>query len=157
MAVTLRSPQPVLHPRVLVVDDEPLIRWSIAETLSEIGWSVVEAGDARGALCAAREGHVPFTVVVLDLKLPDSQDLSLLARLRELLSPVEIIVMTAHGTPEIVTSALAMGARSVLHKPFGLTELTDAVSEARRLSEACVQPVPPANGAMIDATHSHVR
>jgi DNA-binding response OmpR family regulator len=157
MAVTLRSPQPVCRPRVLVVDDEPLIRWSISETLSEIGWSVVEAGDAKGALSAAREGHLPFTVVVLDLKLPDSQDLSLLARLRELLSPVEIIVMTAHGTPEIVTSALEMGARAVLHKPFGLTDLTDAVSEARRLSEAGVPPVPPGSGPMIDSTRPHAR
>ena len=142
MAVTLRSPQPPPPPRVLVVDDEPLIRWSISETLSQIGWSVVEAGDAKGALNAAGQGHPPFAVVVLDLKLPDSQDLSLLARLRELLSPVQIIVMTAHGTPEIVASALEMGARCVLHKPFGLADLTDAVSEAKRLYEAGAQPTP---------------
>ena len=147
MAVTLRSPQPLPHPRVLVVDDEPLIRWSIAETLSEAGWSVVEAGDARGALSAARDGHLPFAVVVLDLKLPDSQDLSLLARLRELLSPVQIIVMTAHGTPEIVTSAIERGAHCVLHKPFGLTELTDAVGEASRLYESGVHPAPQQEGS----------
>ena len=147
MAVTLRSLQPLPHPRVLVVDDEPLIRWSIAETLSQIGWAVVEAGDARGALSAARDGQLPFAVVVLDLKLPDSQDLSLLARLRELLSPVQIIVMTAHGTPEIVTAAIERGAQCVLHKPFGLTELTDAVSEASRLYQSGVHRAPQQEGS----------
>ena len=85
--------------------------------------------------------------VVLDLKLTDSQDLSLLARLRELLSPVQIVVMTAHGTPEIVTSAIERGAHCVLHKPFGLTELTDAVGEASRLYASGVHPAPLQEGS----------
>lgn len=152
MDVTSRSPESAHPPRALVVDDEPLIRWSISETLSQIGWSVVEAGDAKGALSVAREGQ-PFAVVVLDLKLPDSQDLSLLVRLRELLSPVQIIVMTAHGTPEIVRNALERGAHCVLHKPFGLSDLTDIVGEASRQYERvspCRGPSP--GDAMIDWT-----
>src|SRR5438046_1730876 len=67
--------------RVLVVDDEPLIRWSVGETLAERGYRVVERGDAEGAREALREGST-FDVVLLDYRLPDSDDLSLLASIR---------------------------------------------------------------------------
>src|SRR6266511_1816088 len=72
---------PVL--RVLVVDDEFLIRWSVAETLAEHGYQVVEAGDALGACRALRDASHEFDVVLLDFRLPDSEDLSLLASIRE--------------------------------------------------------------------------
>ena len=53
--------------RVLVVDDEPLIRWSLAETLGDLGHEVVEAGDARAALALAEGAQPPFDVVLLGL------------------------------------------------------------------------------------------
>ena len=61
--------------RVLVVDDEPLIRWSLGETLEQSGHAVVEAGDAESAFRAVSAGG-PFDVVLLDYRLPDSNDLN---------------------------------------------------------------------------------
>ena len=52
--------------RVLVVDDEPLIRWSLAETLSGLGHTVIEAGDARETLQVVSDAVDPPDVVVLD-------------------------------------------------------------------------------------------
>src|SRR6185436_59550 len=73
------SRSPVESPlRVLVVDDEPLIRWSVAETLGERGFEVVETGDALATRVAVR-ADPSFDVVLLDYRLPDSDDLSLLA------------------------------------------------------------------------------
>ena len=69
--------------RVLVVDDEPLIRWSLAETLEQSGHAVVEAGDAASAIRTVSAGD-PFDVVLLDYRLPDSNDLNLLATIRKL-------------------------------------------------------------------------
>ena len=66
------------RPRVLVVDDEPLIRWSLAEALGERGYSVVEAGTGREAIDEVLASSEPFGVIVLDLRLPDSDNLSLL-------------------------------------------------------------------------------
>jgi two-component system C4-dicarboxylate transport response regulator DctD len=66
-------------PRVLIVDDEPLIRWSVSETLADHGCEVVETGDAHGARLAVGDDQ-PFDVVLLDYRLPDSDDLSLLWR-----------------------------------------------------------------------------
>src|SRR5690348_8341738 len=60
--------------RVLVVDDEALVRWSIAETLGANGCDIVEASDAQGAYAAILDrAHRP-DAVLLDLKLPDSAD-----------------------------------------------------------------------------------
>ena len=70
---------------VLVVDDEPLIRWSVAESLSDLGLDVEQAADAASALRTVTNAALPFDVVVLDLRLPDMDDLSLLGTLRQLL------------------------------------------------------------------------
>jgi len=109
--------------RVLVVDDEALVRWSIAETLGANGCDIVEASDARSAFAAILDrAHAP-DAVLLDLKLPDSSDLSLLASVRHLLPAVPVILMTAFGTVEVVEAARRLGVFTVLDKPFDLDEL----------------------------------
>lgn len=107
----------------LVVDDEALIRWSVSETLSDLGFVVAQAADGASALSAIGDAGTAFDVVVLDLRLPDVNDLSLLGRVRELLPLSTVVLMTAFGTAEIVAAALELGVIGVLNKPFELTEL----------------------------------
>jgi DNA-binding NtrC family response regulator len=116
--------------RVLVVDDEALLRWSVAETLSDHGFQVVESSDAQGARCAVRDASRDFDAVLLDLQLPDSVDLSLLRTLRVMAPKTPLILMTAFGTPELVQDALHSGAYRVLDKPFEIEALATLVSEA---------------------------
>jgi DNA-binding NtrC family response regulator len=111
---------------VLVVDDEPLIRWSVAESLSDVGYDVEQAADAESALRIVTTTGAPFDVVVLDLRLPDMSDLSLLGTIRQLLPAASIILMTAFGTPEVIENAEKIGA-TVISKPFELDELTRLV------------------------------
>src|SRR5688572_32887911 len=59
--------------RVLVVDDEPLIRWSLGQTLEQAGHAVMEAGDAESAIRSVSAGE-PFDVVLLDYRLPDRSE-----------------------------------------------------------------------------------
>jgi len=113
--------------RALVVDDESLIRWSIAETLSGLGLDVEQAGDAASALRHITAGPPGFDVIVLDLRLPDMQDLSLMATVRQLQPKASVILMTAFGSDEVVERAIALGVETVLHKPFALGTLVDAV------------------------------
>lgn len=115
--------------RILVVDDEPLIRWSVSESLSDLGYDVEEASDATSALRAITTTMLPFDTVVLDLRLPDMDDLSLLATLRQILPQARLVLMTAFGTPELLTSAWELGA-GVITKPFELDALTALVSGA---------------------------
>jgi DNA-binding NtrC family response regulator len=115
---------------VLVVDDEPLIRWSLAETLSDRGHTVTEAGDGKEALRVVTLAANRPDVVLLDYRLPDSNDLSLFAAIKRELPEVPIILMTAYGSPEITAGALALGAYRVVSKPFEVQDLVTLVQEA---------------------------
>lgn len=71
---------------------------------------------------------------MLDPRLPDVSDLSLLAAIRRLLPGAGVFVITAVATPEIVAAALQLGAREVLDKPFELDDLTECVLGCERPS-----------------------
>lgn len=116
---------------VLVVDDEPLIRWALAEMLSQCGHVVTEAGDGKEALRVVTDAAHSPDVVLLDYRLPDSNDLSLFAAIKRELPAIPIILMTAYGSPEIIAGALALGAYSVVSKPFEVKDLVTLVQEAR--------------------------
>jgi DNA-binding NtrC family response regulator len=118
-------------PRVLVVDDEALIRWSLAEMLGERGYVVTEAGDARMALTALQEATEPFDVVLLDYRLPDSADLRLLETIRRIAPTSQVIMISAHNSPELTQGAVALGAYRVISKPFEVESLAALVNQAR--------------------------
>lgn len=116
--------------RVLVVDDEPLVLWSITEMLRSQGLEVQEAGNAKTALRALTSEGGPPDVVLLDLNLPDSSDLGLLAMIRRIAPATGIILMTAFGTPEVCDEARKLGALAVIDKPFDLDTLDSLLSRA---------------------------
>ena len=117
--------------RVLVVDDEPLVRWAIAETLSAEGHDVAEAGDADGTLQALYTPADLPDIVLLDLRLPDCSDLTLLEKVCLLAPAATVILMTAYGTPDIRERACRIGAALVLDKPFDVDGLAGLVSAFR--------------------------
>lgn len=116
--------------RVLIVDDEPLIRWSLAETLLDGGHEVLEAADGRSAVQALSDARFPVDVILLDFRLPDSNDLALLSTLRRLSPMSQIILMTAYGTPEVAKGAQDLGAFQVVNKPFEMADLVSLVARA---------------------------
>src|SRR6185436_12806683 len=100
--------------RVLVVDDEPLVLWSITEMLRSHGMEVEEASTANTALRAFTAQDGPPDAVLLDLNLPDSNDLGLLTMMRKLAPRTRVILMTAFGTPEVRAEARRLGVFSVI-------------------------------------------
>jgi DNA-binding NtrC family response regulator len=118
------------HPfRVLIVDDEFLIRWALRQALEVMGYGVIEAADAastRRAMAAAQ----PPDAVLLDYRLPDSNDLGLLSSIRRSRPEMPVIMMTAHGTPEMVKGALDLGAYRIVSKPFEVQQVAELVGEA---------------------------
>jgi DNA-binding NtrC family response regulator len=116
--------------RVLVVDDERLIRWSIAETLSNVGHTVVEAENGAAAIRALTTSETPIDAVFLDFRLPDSDDLQLLATIRRISPHSSVILMTAYGSPEVTRGALEMGVFQVMSKPFELHALHPLLMKA---------------------------
>jgi DNA-binding NtrC family response regulator len=115
--------------RVLVVDDEALIRWSLAESLTDEGHEVTEASDGASAMAEASDGVV-FDAIVLDYRLPDSNDLHLLERIRELQPTAAVVMMTAFGASEVTSGALERGAYRVVAKPFDVHDMVKLVAQA---------------------------
>lgn len=116
--------------RVLVVDDEPLIRWSLSEALEDRGFAVRVVPDGRAALGALSDGSARPDVVLLDYMLPDSNGLSLFERVRDLMPPRRVILMTAYGSPDVIDKALQLGAYQVVMKPFDFTDIASVIRHA---------------------------
>jgi DNA-binding NtrC family response regulator len=129
---------------VLVVDDEALLRWSMAETLGDQGWQVTEAADEESAMAAVPEIAAASGLVFLDLRLPDSDDLHVLAAMRRLSPRTPVILMTAYGTPDLADAARALGAFAVIDKPFDMGDLGPLAEQAlghRSARSSSVGPV----------------
>jgi DNA-binding NtrC family response regulator len=116
--------------RVLIVDDEPLIRWALGETLADRGHQVAESPDAGSARATIGAGAPRFDVVLLDYRLPDSNSLSLLRTIRTLAPETPVILMTAFGGPDLERGALDLGAYRVISKPFDMSAVADLVAQA---------------------------
>lgn len=115
---------------VLVVDDEALIRWALAEGLADAGWAVRQAASGAEAREAVRAlAGQPFAIL-LDLRLPDVSDLSLMRELRAARPDVPMIVMTAYGTSDDAAEALAAGVHSFVGKPFDVVEVVALMDAA---------------------------
>ena len=117
-------------PTILVVDDEPLIRWAVREGLEAAGYAVIEAGTAREALAVLGTRTSPVAVALLDVRLPDSDDLGLLRRVRRDAPACRVIVMTAHGTPELLAEAMTAGAFGTISKPFDMARVVGLIQAA---------------------------
>ena len=116
--------------RVLIVDDEALIRWSLSERLSNAGYEVCEAGDGTSALDYFREGASRIDVVVLDVKLPDADGLDLLKQIRRMCPTCRVVLITAFGTLDMLQDARDNGAYDMLRKPFNLDDMLQTVERA---------------------------
>jgi two-component system, NtrC family, response regulator len=112
---------------VLIVDDEPLIRWSLRRGLARRGHGVAEAADGAEALRQLQADPARFAVVVLDYRLPDSDDLSLLRAIRQLAPSAAVLMMTAFGDLPMRNEAIALGARIVIDKPFQVSAVVALV------------------------------
>jgi DNA-binding NtrC family response regulator len=109
---------------VLVVDDEPLIRWSIGERLRAEGYEVLEAADGHTAVQMFERG---VDIVLLDSKLPDANGIAVLRRLVERDPNVRVILMTADAGLESAADAMKHAAFPRANKPFLLDEIVSLV------------------------------
>src|SRR5207344_1846424 len=112
---------------VLVVDDEQLIRWSLASRLGDDGYRVLEAATAAEALARFREG---VDLVLLDYKLPGGDGLDVLRRMKTADPDALVIFVTGDTSVETAVEAMKQGAYHYANKPFNLDEITLLVEKA---------------------------
>ena len=113
--------------RIVVAEDESLIRMDIVETLKDQGFDVVgEAGDGLKAIELAKE--LKPDLMVMDIKMPDMDGLSAAEQIAKLRIPV--VFLTAFNQQELVTRASEVGAMAFLVKPFSPEDLLPAIEVA---------------------------
>lgn len=112
---------------VLIVDDEPLVRWSLRQRMEQEGYAVLEAED--GARAMQHFDALP-DVVLLDLHLPDIDGLEVLHRMRELDPNAVVIMLTAHASVDRAVEAMQAGAHHYASKPFDLEVVALVVRRA---------------------------
>jgi len=114
--------------RILVVDDEKLIRWSVGERLQRDGYEVIaaESGEQALEMVAASAPDV----MLLDVRLPGIDGLATLQRALALHPDVSVLMMSAHSTVDIAVEAMKHGAVDFLVKPFPFQSLDAAVQRA---------------------------
>jgi AmiR/NasT family two-component response regulator len=113
--------------RIVVAEDESLIRMDIVETLRDQGFDVVgEAGDGLKAIELAKE--LKPDLMVMDIKMPDMDGLSAAEQIAKLRIPV--VFLTAFNQQELVSRASEVGAMAFLVKPFSPEDLLPAIEVA---------------------------
>jgi putative two-component system response regulator len=126
------------RPRVLSVDDEPVILHLIQRLLELQGFEVVTSDDPASALAKFTDGG--FDVVVTDVHMPQMDGLTLLRSMREINPELPVVVVTGEGTVDVAIQALREGAAGMLVKPFTgeelLSEVRRALSSARMRYDA---------------------
>ena len=116
--------------RILVVDDEEIIRDMLFDTLSQAGYTVKTAKDGNDAI--AQIEHEAFDIVITDIKMPDISGMELLIRLLKENPNVCVLLMTAYGTIKSAINAIKLGARDYICKPFELSEMKNIVEKVAK-------------------------
>lgn len=134
--------------RVLVVEDENLIREMLVMALEAEGFAIATAADGRTALTLLQNaestfGEFPFDLVILDLMLPQINGLDICRFLRHQGNPVPILILSAKGSETDRVLGLEVGADDYLTKPFSMRELIARCRALLRRQRLGVMPQAP--------------
>jgi DNA-binding NtrC family response regulator len=116
--------------KILIIDDEQLIRWSLEKHYSSLGYKVYTAETGE-------DGVKQFSlyspdVVFVDNKLPQMQGLEVISKLKSINDEAMIVFMTAYGSIETAVKAIKLGASEYVNKPFSFHEIDIVIEDIRQ-------------------------
>ncbi|HLO90700.1 MAG TPA: sigma-54 dependent transcriptional regulator [Lentimicrobium sp.] len=109
--------------KILVVDDERIVRVTISDDLRDAGYKVREFSSASSALQHLREADAAVDIIITDLKMPEMDGLEFLSKIKQINPDIYVLLMTAHGSIQTAVEAMKLGAYDYLTKPFNIDEL----------------------------------
>ena len=134
--------------RILIIDDEPAICWSLKERLTDQGYEVQVAGSIERSN-KILAGFTP-DVIVVDVRLPGQDGLTAIPEFRKQLPTTPIVVMTAFGDLQTVVDAMSRGAFDYLVKPFELPDFLSVIARAiQSLSHPSTSAAGPLEGGRL--------
>ncbi len=114
--------------RVLIIEDEKLIRWSLRQKFEAQGYQVTGVENGKDAFAALETGV--YDLIMLDYKLPDTTGLDILRTVRETDIDVVVLMMTAYSSIESAVDAIKLGAYDYLTKPFDMDHVLRTAEKA---------------------------
>ena len=113
--------------KILVIDDEAIVRTSCERTLIPEGYDVrLAVSGKEGIACMEKE---PFSLVLLDLKMPDMDGIEVLGTINRTWPDTKVVMITGYSTVDTAVQALRLGAYNFIEKPFTPDTLLGAVQE----------------------------
>jgi DNA-binding response OmpR family regulator len=109
--------------KILIADDEFLIRWSLTQALSQEGYDVISVEDGRKAVEAAQAQHFDF--IITDLIMPELDGWKVLEMTRQTQSPPRVIIVTARGNEDTGRLAKERGAWAYVEKPYVIDKVKE--------------------------------
>lgn len=121
--------------KVYVIDDERIVRVTIADDLRDAGYDVREFASGKAALQYITETDPDVDVLLTDLKMPDMDGLEFLGQVKKINPEICVLLMTAHATVQTAVEAMKLGAYDYLSKPFSVEELLLTLNRIKELKE----------------------
>jgi two-component system cell cycle sensor histidine kinase/response regulator CckA len=118
------------HGRIVVVDDEELVRGAVARMLESLGYTVEAFGDGAAAVERFRRAPAEVELVLLDMVMPQLDGAAVFRLLREIDPGVRVVLVSGYTQPHLTEQLLGQGARAFVHKPFRLDEISRVVHAA---------------------------
>jgi DNA-binding NtrC family response regulator len=113
--------------KILVIDDETIVRTSCERTLTPEGYEVISASGGQEGIEYLQ--NQSFELVLLDLKMPDIDGIEVLTRIKKEWPDTKVIMITGYSTVDTAVQALRYGAYNFIEKPFTPDSLLNAVKE----------------------------
>ncbi len=133
--------------RILVVDDDEVVRRSYLRSLQSVSCNVAAASDGEEALRTMEQN--PFDVVLLDLRMPGQDGLSVLRTIKQKWPESEVVIITGYPTVDSAKEAVRLGAHDYVAKPVGPQDVINVTDSARTRKQWALRRVSEDSGAAI--------
>lgn len=123
----MKGKEAIQSQKILIVDDEYLIRWSLNQFLSQEGYDVTVVEDGKKAIEAVQDQNFDF--IITDLVMPESDGWEVLRAVQQKQPPPRVIIITAHGKEDTGRVAKEKGAWAYVEKPYIIDKIKEILKE----------------------------
>ncbi|PIE56007.1 MAG: two-component system response regulator [Desulfobulbus propionicus] len=135
-------------PRILIVDDEPVHRFTLNALFKEWGWRTEEASDGAAAVSMAEAG--PYDAILMDVRMAGMDGVEAMEKIQSVNPAIPVVIMTAYSSVDSAVEAMKLGARDYLTKPLDFDRLRQVMENAmghlQDTVEDTVTPEPQVGG-----------